>query len=509
MFFNAKQLEPGHTIKADICIIGAGAAGITIAREYISTSTRVVLVESGGLAHDAKTQSLYEGNNIGVHTFKPDINRLRYFGGTTNHWAGHCRPLDDIDFEKRTWIPHSGWPISRNDLDPYYIRAQPIVGLGPYEYENLSFWQEETKLPELEFDDNRLNTVVYNQSPPTRFGQEYRKELKDARNISVYLHANVLEIDTNDTATQVTGLTLACIDGPRFSVSATIFVLATGGMENARILLLSNSVNPAGLGNDNDLVGRYFMDHLVVRPGADISLSGARTDMSLYHAIHKARNSEMFAVLAAPKKLLKKEKLNNFRIHLLKELPKYKTPEGSVFSKIDEAGPTNKDHWFDYFATNKERGSMALHLVLEPTPNSDSRITLSNDMDLFRQRKINVRWQVHDKDLVYAHRALELAALEFSRLGIGRAFGSIFMGVNHWPTGTEAGKHHCGTTRMADDPGTGVVDKNCRVHAVSNLYIAGSSVFPTIGYANPTLSIVALALRLADHTKAKLNGKLL
>lgn len=151
---------------------------------------------------------------------------------------------------------------------------------------------------------------------------------------------------------------------------------------------------------------------------------------------------------------------------------------------------------------------MALHLVLEPTPNSDSRITLSNDMDLFRQRKINVRWQVHDKDLVYAHRALELAALEFSRLGIGRAFGSIFMGENHWPTGTEAGKHHCGTTRMADDPGTGVVDKNCRVHAVSNLYIAGSSVFPTIGYANPTLSIVALALRLADHTKAQLNGKL-
>lgn len=346
MFFDARQLDQEQIIEVDICIIGAGAAGITIAREFIGTSTKVALIESGGLAYDAKTQSLYEGSNIGIVTFNPEINRLRYFGGTTNHWAGHCRPLDNIDFEKRRWVPYSGWPISRSDLDPYYVRAQPIVGLGPYKYEDLEFWQKKVGSPKLEFDENRLNTVVYNQSPPTRFGQEYRQELKDAKNINVYLNANVLDIKTNDMATRVTSLNIACIDGPHFPLKASIFILATGGMENARILLLSNNVNPAGLGNDNDMVGRYFMDHLVVRPGADISFSGKPGDMSLYSSIHRAYKSEMFAVLAAPEKLLRKEKLNNFRIHLFKEQPKYETSIGNIFSKLDVSYINNKPHPF-------------------------------------------------------------------------------------------------------------------------------------------------------------------
>jgi choline dehydrogenase-like flavoprotein len=506
MFFDARQLDQGHTVEADICIIGGGAAGITMAREYIGTTSRVVLVESGGLDFDKKSQSLYEGANIGLPSFNLEVNRLRYFGGTTNHWAGHCRPLDAIDFEERPWVPHSGWPISRADLDPYYVRAQPIVGLGPFEYESLDFWQQKINLPELALDENRLNTAVYNQSPPTRFGQEYRKELKDAQNVSVYLNANVLDIRTNETATKVTGLKLACIDGPKFSVSAKIFVLATGGMENARILLLSNSVRPEGLGNNNDLVGRYFMDHLLLRPGADISLSDPRVNMSLYRGLHKVHNSQMFAILASPEKLLRKEELNNFRIHIIHNRPKYNMPAGRIFSQIDRKPGANIHLLTESVIRGDTNDSINLHMVLEPIPNPDSRITLSKNKDFFEQRKIDVNWQTSDKDLSNAYRAMELAALEFGRLGLGRAYGTIFKDSSRWPKIMEAGKHHCGTTRMSNNPKTGVVDKNCRVNNVSNLYIAGSSVFPTIGYANPTLSIVALALRLADHIKVALAG---
>ncbi|MFC1665951.1 GMC oxidoreductase [Pseudomonadota bacterium] len=498
MFIDAKDLPSEHLIECDLCIIGAGAAGITMAREFIGTGIRVVLLESGGFRMDEKTQSLYRGKNVGIPSFNLDVNRLRYFGGTTNHWAGHCRPLAPIDFEKKAWVPHSGWPITRKDLDPYYIKAQPILGLGEYKYEDLDYFTTQTGLPTLQLDENRLKTAVYNQSPPTRFGKVYRKEIKRAQNIEAYLNANVLELETNGNATEITGLKAACINGPEFSVKAKQYVLATGGMENARLLLLSNRANPKGLGNDKDLVGRFFMDHVLLRPGLDVSYSQLGLNLELYNRKHRAAGGRMFTVLAATEKLLRREKINNFRIHLVASGAMYKLPFGGVFSDIDgfqDANPPVK----------ARNNSIAFHLVLEPVPNPDSRITLSNDRDLFKQRKIDVNWQLSDADLNNAYRALELAALEFGRLGLGRGYGEIFKNKKVWPGNLEAGRHHCGTTRMTDSDNSGVVDKQCKLFNTENLYIAGSSVFPTIGYANPTITIVALALRLSEHLKGKLS----
>ncbi len=501
MYIDARELDQGQHIEADICIIGAGAAGITIAREFIGTSTTVALLESGGFDIDEKTQSLYDGKNTGHPSFNLRRNRLRFFGGTTNHWAGHCRPLEPIDFEKRDWLEHSGWPITRSELEPFYRRAQPVVGLGPFEYDNLDFWQEKIKQPDLPVKETRLRTEVYNRSPPTRFGKEYRQELGDAKNIRVYLNANVLEILPNEAATQVTRLNVTCIDGPAFTVAARKFILATGGMENARLLLLSNSIAKNGLGNDRDLVGRFFMDHLLLRPGADISFSDPRLNVKLYDTVHKVAGGRMFAILASPEVLLRKEKLNNFRLHLLKTRPKAEHADGRVFSQLD-AVPGAEEHVLDDLPERKEnRDFVALHLVMEPTPNPNSRVLLSDSTDLLGQRKIDVDWRIRNKDLKHAHRAMELAAIEFGRMGLGRAYGEIFKDSSLWPDNMEAGKHHCGTTRMAGSPETGVVDKHCKVFNIDNLYLTGSSLFPTIGYANPTLTIVALALRLSDHLK--------
>ena len=494
MFIESKEVDQGSLTNSDICIIGAGAAGISMAHEFVGTSYEVTVLESGGLTPDQKTQSLYTGTNIGLPSFNLETNRLRAFGGTTALWAGHCRPLDSIDFKVRNWMPHSGWPITRADLDPYYERTQPIVELGPYNYEDLGFYLEKTGLKALSLMPSRLKSVVYNQSPPTRFATTYQEELRRAKNIGVYLHSNVLELESNPSSTEVVNARVGCIDGPTFSVSAHVYILATGGMENARLLLLSDSVNPKGLGNEMGLVGRYFMDHLLLRPGADISLTRPDIDLRLYHALHSVQGGKMFSVLASTEKLMQAEKLANFRMHLYRHGPRFTQSLASVFKRIDQNGQVN---------TNASQ-SVALHLVLEPIPNPDSRIQLTNNIDILGQRKISVDWKITDSDIKSAHRAFELAGLEFGRLALGRAFGEILNTPDKWPSIMEAGKHHSGTTRMSDQPSTGVVDRNCKVHDIANLYVAGSSVFPTIGYANPTLTIIALALRLADHLKGAL-----
>ncbi len=498
MFVDSRDLTAHTILESDVCIIGAGAAGIALAREFIGTSTQVIVLESGGFGYDQRTQSLYYGENTGLPSFPVHLNRVRYFGGTTNHWAGHCRPLDPIDFEKKDWMPHSGWPITKAALDPYYVKAQPILELGEYQYENLQLFEDKTGLAGLNLDAKRLKTAVYNQSPPTRFGQVYRDELDKAPNIKVCLYANALELVANESASRVDAVRVACIDGPRFAVQSKYIVLAAGGMESARILLLSRHPSPRGLGNDNDLVGRYFMDHVLLRPGVDISFTKIGINLELYHSLHSVAGGNMFAVLAAPEELLRREQLANFRIHLVPSGPKYDRPMGGVFADVD-------GHEGENPIVKTRDNSIAMHMVLEPHPNAESRVYLSTTRDLFNQEKLNVKWLLTTAELSNAYRTLELVALEFGRMGLGRGYGAIFKDKTKWPGNLEAGKHHSGTTRMTDSPKTGVVDPNCRVFDVDNLYIAGGSIFPTIGYANPMPTIVALALRLADHIKGRIS----
>jgi len=494
MFIDARELPRGHQVECDICIIGAGAAGISMARELAGARAEVVLMESGGFEYDRRTQSLYKGDNVGRHSFDVHVNRLRYFGGTTNHWAGHCRPLDPIDFEPRDGVPGGGWPLSRTDLDPYYRRAQPLCELGEYRYEDLDYFTGRTGLPALDLAPSRLQSVVYNQSPPTRFGRVYRDDLAAARNVRVLLHANLLELESEGGGARVVAARCACIEGPRFRVRARHYVLAAGGLENARLLLLSDADNPAGLGNDRGLVGRYFMDHVLLRPGVDVSFSTPGVNLALYEGLHEVSGGRMFSVLAAAAGRLREESLPNFRIHLVRSGPRFEAPAGGLFSGVDGFLRGREGNQAGY-------GSVGLHLVLEPVPNPDSRVMLSRERDLFGQRRIAVDWRLTDAELSHARRAMELAAMEFGRLGLGRGYGDIFADPSRWPDNLEAGKHHCGTTRMADTPASGVVDPHCRVHGIENLHVAGSSVFPSIGYANPTLTIIALALRLTDRLR--------
>ena len=251
---DSNQLPDGAVVETDLCVAGAGAAGISIALEFLGSGHSVTLLEAGGFDRDPSSQALYKGHSEPpLANLYLEASRLRYFGGTTNHWLGTCRPLDEIDFEARDWVPHSGWPISRAALDPYYRRA-------------LSVCRIETELdataPLVEDETSRIRTVSFHVKP-LRFGVEYRAALVESPDIDLHLHANVVEVALGDSGRGVDHLEVFSSAGQRFEVRAKHFVLALGGIENARLLLVSDNVQPRGVGNDHDQVGRFFMDHPV------------------------------------------------------------------------------------------------------------------------------------------------------------------------------------------------------------------------------------------------------
>ena len=260
MFVDAHEVPEGTILDTDVCIIGAGAAGITLAREFIDAPFRTSLLESGSLEYDEATQNFYRGRNVGRKYFELDACRLRYFGGTTNHWGGWCRPLDAIEFEDHDWAPYSGWPFGLEDLLPYYFRAQNVCQLGEYGYDN-TYLQDHVGGKLLPLDEGQMVTEVIQLSPPTRFGQIYRPTMQRARNVTTYLNANVTSIETGETQNEVTRSRVATLNGHKFWITAKYYILAAGGIENARLLLVSNKTRTAGLGNENDIVGRFFMDH--------------------------------------------------------------------------------------------------------------------------------------------------------------------------------------------------------------------------------------------------------
>jgi choline dehydrogenase-like flavoprotein len=519
MLIDARKLEPGSTVEADICIVGAGAAGITLARELAGTRRKVAVLESGGLEFEQATQDLYAGEVVG-RAFPIDSDRLRFFGGTTNHWEGGCRPFDPLDFKKRAHVPHSGWPFGIEEMEPYYRRAQEICQLGPFTYDPAA-WTAGGPGP-LDFGaDARIDTVVFQNSPPTRFGEVYRADLEKAESIAVYLHANVVDIETTDNAREVTRLGVACLDGPRFSVKATRYVLATGGIENPRLLLNCDKVETTGLGNQHDLVGRFFMDHPNLRKTANIVFNEAYPNFAFYD-YHVVNGIKIYAGFSASEEVQAREGLPNFYIlidpgHLADE----STSVASLRSLYKSA---RAGHWPDHLgfhlgrivgdldglaaalyrrATGRAAPLFSTFYSCEVPPDPESRVSLASATDALGLRRVRLDWRLPGDFEATMHRAHLLLGAELGRAGLGRLRLNTAETTADPMADIENGHHHMGTTRMHEDPKQGVVDANCRVHGKANLYVAGSSVFPTYSFDNPTMTLVALAARLADHLKSQ------
>ena len=518
MFVDARTVPNGSLIEADVCIVGAGAAGITIARELRARSLRMALLESGWFTPDPATQSLYAGEIHGRPYFPLDSARTRHFGGTTNEWAGECRPLDALDFEQRDWVPDSGWPFGLAHLLPFYEKAQSVCQLGPFAY-TAADWHEEGVRP-IAVHGERIRSYAFHYSPPTRFGEVYRDDVARATNITAYLGANAVDLETLTPPDQVSGVRVACLSGSGFRVKARVFILAAGGIENARLLLLANSVQPAGLGNSRDQVGRYFMEHLYLDRAATIlAREGSISDF--YTSGHWSRGRRVRGILGLSPELQRREGLTNYCAVLDEEPPRWASRIWRSLLSVLRRGQVRAGALAP-LRTRIEltRTAVAARLniagrepsvrrylvknVMEQAPNPESRIVLGPDRDQLGCPRVVLRWRLTAIDKRTAHRAHEILEEDLGRAGIGRLRSALGKEGDPWPSTLRGARHHMSTTRMHTDPRRGVVDADCRVHGIANLYIAGSSVFPTSGSANPTLTVVALALRLAEHVRHRL-----
>jgi choline dehydrogenase-like flavoprotein len=530
LFHDTRTLDDGAEVRADVCIVGAGAAGIAIANELRGGALSVALLTSGEPDFRRRPQRLYAGDDVGRSAYSTYRSRVRMYGGSTTRWTGQCRPLERLDFERRDWVRHSGWPFSRDGLEPYYRRAQDVCNLGPYDYEPTTWSSNGRRV--LPVDRGKLDVRVYQFAHPLDFGKVYRDALASARNVGVYLRANVVEIEVDPDVRRVTGLRVATFNGTQVRFVAGSYVLACGGIENPRLLLASNRVASAGLGNRHDLVGRFYTDHPFFFTGY---YDPSRPDLD--ETLHVIEDYERVgweqrahAALALPERTIRAEQLNDCAVYFVRR-PNYKI-QPSYFT----AGVKSFTHLVDLLRREdlpdrrlpqhlrnvaggltdltkvltrqvvervRPQPRLALRTALETTPNPDSRVTLGERRDQLGMPRVRVDWRLNADDKRGLHRLYEVMREEFARLGLGRLVEDPAVDATGWPVSSSSGMHHMGTTRMHENPREGVVDPYCRVHDLANLYVAGSSVFPTGGVANPTLTIVALAIRLADHLKQR------
>jgi choline dehydrogenase-like flavoprotein len=491
MFVDARSLDSGSTLKADVCIAGGGAAGITIALDLVGSGLSVVLLESGGFRPEAPTQQLYEGRVVGVDARRLDTMRVRALGGTTGHWEGMCRPLLPHDFEPRDYVPNSGWPIRYTDLVPWYERACRTLQIGAFEWDGAARARA-AKTPLLPVGE-ALDHRYYQYSPPTRFGSAYRDALEAPADLRVVLRANVTDVRLEAGLDRVQSFACRTLDGGAFNVEASRYVLALGGIENARILLASNSQQREGVANGNDVVGRYFMEH--PHYYRSVGFVHAGVDLSFFRIwrsdLRRGNGSEvsvMGAVGCAPE-VSRRERLLGFTAQVHREE-----------TDVDDMGRLTPATT-QVLVTRGTSKFLAGRLTIrcEQSPLAESRVTLTGDRDPLGTPRVALDWRIDPDDDAKVRRAMVILARELAAAGIARVW--IPGDASRFRWNVSPGGHHMGTTRMGADPATSVVDRDCRTHQVRNLYLAGSSVFATSGDSNPTLTIVALAHRLAEALK--------
>jgi len=549
------ELEDGATLRADLCVVGAGPAGISIACEMLGSGLSVILLEVGQRSFAKAAQAGLSGEvAAGSAHSPPDMYRRRVLGGASSIWGGRCVPLDPIDLEPRDHVPHSGWPINWLELERYYRRAQPYFEAGDFEYSvasSLGAAAPETiegfQHPDILTD--RLERF----SPPTDFGRRFGQALIESPDIVVLLETEALRLVAADAApcTRVTTLEAASA-GKRLNVRAERYVLAAGGLETPRLLMLSDPSRRGGLGNEGQALGRYYMCHLENTLGRLQLLPKERPIALHFERLADAVYTRRKLALSAAAQ--RRERLLNtaFRLHyppisdpshrsgilssvyLLKDsvLPEYRRKLATIeIAKRDtlrrdarfwlaHGGNVLRDlpavSWFcvdwtrrrvvarrklPFVVVDSRIGVYPFDVNAEQVPNQDSRVVLAERTDRHGRRMVKVDWRMASQDTDSLVRTMRLLQRGFAASGVARLDFDDGL-EDAVAASTPVGGHHIGTARMSESPRDGVVDANGAVHGVANLFCAGSAVFPTCGHANPTLTLVALAVRLADHLKA-------
>jgi choline dehydrogenase-like flavoprotein len=523
---DAADLASDQEIQTDICIVGAGSAGISVAHALLGTDIGVCMLESGGRDVERRPQRLNRGQSAGYPIHRLHRSRVRAFAGTTRHWFSPgdqtwaARPLDPIDFEVRPGIRHSGWPFGRAHLDPYYAHAQALCQLGPLLYDPAR-WPDEGPGSGLPPRLGDVETTLF-QHGRSDFNGYYGKLVR-APNVTLLLHASVVDLATDDDPGRVDRVEVRRQDGTRCFVRPRLVVLAAGGIENPRLLLLSRRVHRRGLGNDRDLVGRFFAERMSARTGYVVPAVPGLADGNGFSAVHAVAEALVQRALRVTDAMQRERQLLNCAFFLMarnasmtaeavrslatlvKASRRWPLPDGmlgharNVATGLPDLGALARDR---LRPPDAARSVLAVRVQAEQAPNPESRVTLGSRRDRFGLPVARLAWRPAASDRASIRASQEMLDAALRTAGLGHL--EFMLGDEHPPALLEGNYHHLGATRMHTDPNEGVVDADCRVHGIRNLYVAGSSVFPTYGCSNPTLTVVALALRLADHLKKEL-----
>jgi choline dehydrogenase-like flavoprotein len=516
-------------IFADICLIGSGPASLTIATELKNEKIRLVIIESGGLEIQAHSDALSEIESVGMPRVIDQTKvRNRIFGGTSHTWKGRCAMFDSIDLEFRPWVQLSGWPIKLDQLLPFVHRACSYLGIHPYS-QGIEIWpQLGWPRPEPDLGGQTLSPFFWQYSRDEknpldymRFGPRFLK-LEQA-NCRILYNATVTHIDTNQEGTMVQGVEIADQANRRLKVVSPLVVLCAGGIENPRLLLASRRVVPAGVGNERDLVGRYLMDHpRCTVAHFDLQKAKNLSELRDRYGVFLPRKTAGAIVqgVALGEKVQREEELLQCAAWLTEirsaddpwdRLKLFLKPglEGrhvrDLLTALRQPGTLVEGcrrRIFERKGLLHHLDGLVLDAMVEQTPDADSRVSLAERRDRFGVPISRIDWRIGDKERRSIARLTSLIVEEFPHLGLPAPHPMRWVKERDYQAAEFYDPAHpSGTTRMAASPTQGVVDTESQVHGVSGLYIAGSSVFPTNGHANPTMMIVLLAIRLAEQLR--------
>lgn len=518
-FVDARSDDLPTDITSSVCVIGAGAAGITLARKLAESIPNVVLVEAGGFRLDGATQNLFAGHQLGLPYFNLLSCRLRYFGGTTNHWSGYCRANDPIDYEGRPELDLPRWPVQHGDLVPFIDAASSALGIETSHFEP----GDAIKASGLDADglaenaSPNLLTKVFQFAPNLRLGALNSDEIAQDPNILGINWLNLTHIQLNADGNSVSHLDCKTLNGKDYKIKAKKYVLCCHAIENARLLLSSDDVQKRGIGNDNDLVGRFFMEH----PHMWASRFVPTKDFPILYNRRFAGKHNLNANLSFTDEFTRNEGLLQYYCRFNPVYYPEDTAEAIQHVRADAMSPGDLEFLGDlaevlgnlqgvgkagFLRFGIDAGQpmyFDLEHRIEQAPNPLSRVVLSNRLDGLGSRIADLDWQLSDTDIEAFRRGQELIGRELSALGWGRLIEEEIT-RDLVEQRVKGHYHQIGTTRMSTEASDGVVDANCKVHGLDNLYIGGSSVFPTAGYSGPTMMIMALALRMAEHIEGEL-----
>lgn len=549
MLTSARTVPHGETIRTDVCIIGGGPAGITLARELASAQLDIVLLERGDAE---RVQTVDEADsiiNVGL-PYPVEDTRALALGGSVHKWRvntpdgggfGRLRELDPEDFDRRAWVAHSGWPFGKDELRRHYRTARQLFDPR---------WEADSPEEDLEArlrpgpfeaEDPNVKSRVFYFADPSAFASRHKRRLEQAANVLVLTNAAATEICSDGLASSISSVRVASSPSCRFSIIARVYVICAGAIETARLLLASRSRFPTGLGNGYDLVGRYFMEHPhyfagFFRPNCPESLQVVEN-----YAPHRQDGHLIQRKFTLGEKSLEQDALlrsafmlnaepRTEQVHKLGLSAQAESRLDSLRRlrrKLASDGPTSVEaadlrlaimgapqaarHGITKARTAAGRrlglsqytspSIFRISAMHEQIPNPSSRVSLADSTDGLDMPRAKLSWQLTEQD----KRSMRLSQELFGRALESRGHRKVtsLLENRDLPAVLNGGSHHMGTTRMHDSPRNGVVDRNARVHATDNLYVAGAAVFPTVGYANPTLTLLALTLRLAAHLRAE------